>query len=521
MEVVLSEASPVVVNDIASDSRILARDEALAAGFRALVVLPLRLEGKVEAIFTLCSTQSGVFDAQEMRLLAELSEDIGFALEHIRKTERLDRLSYYDPLTGLANRSLFLERTAQFKRSAAAAGHQVAVVLMDLERFKDINESLGQLAGDSLLRQVAEWLGRHAASSDLLARVGSDQFAIVMPVVRDAGEVARRVAQALAALLAHPFALEGSEFRVSARFGVALFPDDGATADVLLRHAGAALAKAKAGGERFLFYTAAMTEAAADKLALENQLRQALRGGEFVLHYQPKLDLRSGRLTGAEALIRWQDPRVGLVPPGKFIPILEETGLIHEVGHWALRQAVGDYLRWIGLGLPAVRIAVNVSPLQLRKPEFIQEIDDVLGLEGDAIHALELEITESLIMEDVRRSVAILEAIRRLGVTVAIDDFGTGFSSLAYLSRLPVDTLKIDRTFIVDMMLSDEGLALVTTILGLARSLRLKVVAEGVETEEQAEVLRGLGCDEMQGFLVSPALPRDAFEARFLAPHAR
>jgi EAL domain-containing protein (putative c-di-GMP-specific phosphodiesterase class I) len=256
----------------------------------------------------------------------------------------------------------------------------------------------------------------------------------------------------------------------------------------------------------------------ARKLTLENQLRQALDKGEFVLHYQPKVSLASGTLTGAEALIRWNDPRTGLVPPGRFIPILEETGLIYEVGRWALRQAIQDYLRWRAAGLAAVRIAVNVSPLQLRHRGFITEVHQAIGIDAHAAAGLELEITESLIMEDVKHSIASLQAIRAMGVSIAIDDFGTGFSSLSYLSKLPVDTLKIDRSFVIDMTAGPDGLALVSTIITLAHSLKLKVVAEGVETEEQSRLLRSLNCDEMQGYLFSKPVPGEIFESRYLAP---
>jgi EAL domain-containing protein (putative c-di-GMP-specific phosphodiesterase class I) len=250
---------------------------------------------------------------------------------------------------------------------------------------------------------------------------------------------------------------------------------------------------------------------------MENRLRHALDEKQFVLHYQPKINLTTGELTGAEALIRWSEPSLGLVPPGDFIPVLEEIGMIHEVGSWALRQALEDYRAWQTAGLKAPRIAVNVSPLQLRDRGFIAEIDRCVKGAANST-ALELEITESVIMADIKNSVAMLTAIRALGVTVAIDDFGTGFSSLSYLSKLPVDTLKIDRSFVVDMTVGAEGLALVQTIISLAHSLKLNVVAEGVETEEQSRLLRLLGCDEMQGFLFSKPLPAHLFESRFLAP---
>jgi len=237
-----------------------------------------------------------------------------------------------------------------------------------------------------------------------------------------------------------------------------------------------------------------------------------------VLHYQPKVSLASGKLTGAEALIRWNDPRTGLVPPGRFIPVLEEIGLIHEVGRWALRQAIEDALRWRVAGLAALRIAVNVSPLQLRSRGFVAEIERSIGIDAHAAAGLELEITESLIMEDVQGNTKKLKAIRALGIGIAIDDFGTGFSSLSHLAKLPVDTLKIDRSFVIEMTVGPEGLALVSTIISLAHALKLKVVAEGVETEEQSRLLRLLGCDEMQGYLFSKPLPSEIFETRYLAP---
>src|ERR1035437_7211966 len=282
-----------------------------------------------------------------------------------------------------------------------------------------------------------------------------------MPVIKQGGNLMRLIEKWMEAFLNHPFRLSDAVFRIAVKVGVALFPDDGADAETLFRNAEAALKKAKASGERYLFYTQKMTAAVAGKPTLENQLREALDKGEFVLHYQPKGNFVSGKLTGAEALIRWNDPRTGLAPPGRFISILEEIGLIYEVGRWALRQAIADYLRWRAAGLPAVRVAVNVSPLQLRNRGFIAEIEQAIGIDAHAAAGLELEITESLIMEDVKHNIASLQAIRAMGVSIALDDFGTGFSSLSYLAKLPVDTLKIDQSFVTDMTAGPEGLALV------------------------------------------------------------
>ncbi len=512
------EKSPVVANDSESDPRVVLGHLYSDAGVRAIAVLPLIVAGEPVGVLALYASEPQFFHDEEMRLLAELTGDVAFAIDHIGKRERLDYLAFYDELTGLANRTLFLERVGQYVRSAASSQRQLALFLIDLERFRNVNDSFGRPAGDEILRQVAQVLIRFTGDETLLARVGADHFAAVLPEVRPGGDLPRLLARISAGFLDHPFRLNDAVFRIGARAGGALFPQDGADADTLYRNAEAALKRAKKDGERFVFYKQGMTEAAAGKLTMESQLREALGKEEFVLHYQPKVSLASGRMTGTEALIRWNDPRTGLVPPMRFIPILEETGLIHDVGRWALGKAIDDYLRWKGAGLPAVRVAVNVSPLQLRSRGFVDEIREVVGRDPHAAAGLELEVTESLIMEDVKHSIATLEAVRALGVTIAIDDFGTGFSSLSYLARLPVDTLKIDRAFVVDMTAGPEGLSLVSTIISLAHSLKLNVVAEGVETEEQSRLLRLLGCDEMQGFLISKALPGELFGSRFLVP---
>ncbi|MDR6861041.1 EAL domain-containing protein [Variovorax guangxiensis] len=514
----LRQSKPVTCNDIATDDSLAPlRDEMLRGGCKSAGYFPLMPAGRPEAVIALFAGELDVFDDEEMRLLLELAGNITFALDHIEKEKKLNYLAYYDALTGLANRSLFLERLAQHMRSAVSGGHELGLYLIDLERFKNINDSLGRPAGDALLKQVAQWMTRNLGDASLSARVGPDQFALVLPEVKPEGNVVRLLEKAMSAFLEHPFRLNDAVFRIAAKVGVALFPQDGADVDTLFKNAEAALKKAKASGDRYLFYTQKMTASVAAKLTLENQLRQALDKEEFVLHYQPKVSLGSGQLTSAEALIRWNDPRTGLVPPGKFIPILEETGLIYEVGRWALRKALQDYLRWRAAGLAAVRIAVNMSPMQLRHRGFIAEIEQAIGVDAHAAGGLELEITESLIMEDVKHSIASLQAIRAMGVSIAIDDFGTGFSSLSYLAKLPVDTLKIDRSFVIEMTTGPQGLALVSTIINLAHSLKLKVVAEGVETEEQSRLLQVLNCDEMQGYLFSEPVSREVFEARFLA----
>jgi diguanylate cyclase (GGDEF)-like protein/PAS domain S-box-containing protein len=511
------EKRAIVLNEIEGDTTVFLTKDRIERGIFSMAILPLMVSNEALGVLALYAEESEFFDEKELKLLTELASNIALATDHIDKRQRLDYLSYYDVLTGLANRGLFLERVGQYVRSAAGPGHTLALFLIDLERFKNINDTLGQTAGDVLLKQVAEWLTVHVGDANLLARVGADRFAVVMTEVSMEGEVARLLDKMIQAFLEHPFRVNGTAFRIAAKVGVAQFPEDGIDADTLFKKAEAALKKAKMNGERYLFYTQKMTEAVAIRLTLENQLREALEKGQFVLHYQPKINLASGQLTGVEALIRWNNPRTGIVPPGQFIPILEETGLIHDVGRWALHTAIDDYLRWNSAGVANMRIAVNVSPVQLRNRGFIEEIRRAVDIDPRAASGLELEITESLIMEDVKRGVEILQAIRLMGVRIAIDDFGTGFSSLSYLAKLPVDTLKIDRSFVTDLVDGPEGLALVSTIITLAHSLKLKVVAEGVEAEEQLRLLRLLNCDEFQGYLFSKPVPRELFETRFLA----
>lgn len=514
---VLGKKSAVVSNDLQNDPKAFFPQFHQQQGMRSAVLLPLMIADEIVGVFTLYAREQDFFGPEELALLKELSGDIAFAIDHIDKQDRLNYLAYFDALTGLANRHLFMERVTQYMRSAGSNHQKLAVFLIDLEGFKNINDSFGQTVGDALLVQVAVWLTRFVGDSNLVAHIGADHFAVVMPEVAQAEEVARALEKANVGFLGHTFKLNDTPFRIAAKAGVAVFPDDGASADILLKHAEAALKKAKARGERYLFYTQKMTESVLGKLTLENQLRQALQNGEFVLYYQPKIHLKTGTLTGVEALIRWNDPRTGLVPPGEFIPILEATGMIYDVGRWALGQAIADHLRWRGAGLAAVRIAVNVSPLQLRHRSFIADVRQAIGQDGYAAAGLELEITESLLMEDINLSIDSLQTIRAMGVSIAIDDFGTGFSSLSYLSRLPIDTVKIDRSFVLGMTTGQPGLALVSTIIDLAHAMHLKVVAEGVETEEQSRLLQGLQCDELQGFLFSKPIPVEQFEARYLS----
>ena len=507
----IKERRAMVVGDMAKDPRVLLRKQASERGFHSLVLLPLLVSDEAVGVLALYATEVGFFDAEEMKLLIELSGDISFALDHIAKAEKLDYLAYYDSLTGLANRGLFHERLVQYVSAAQSGKTKLAVAVVDVDRFKIINDSLGRQAGDELLRQVAERIEGHAGPIRM-GRISADRFAIVRTGVSSESEVARLVEQWLAECFGPPYAVGGTELRVSAKAGIALFPNDGADADALFQNAEAALKKAKATGERYLFHTQQMTERIGEKLALENKLRQALEKEEFVLHYQPKVDTATRRIDSVEALIRWQSPELGLVPPMQFIPLLEETGLILEVGAWALGRAVVNHRTWTERGLPAPRIAVNVSPIQLRKRDFVASIEEAIR-PGTVPPGIDLEITESLVMEDIEVNMEKLEAVRVLGLSIAIDDFGTGYSSLGYLTKLPVHSLKIDRSFIITMLRDAAIMTLVSTIISMAHSLRLKVVAEGVDAEEQAKILDRLGCDQMQGYLFSKPLPFDDMTA--------
>jgi len=500
---------PMLSNDIKNDPQRLMRKELDERGINSLAVIPLIVGGEAIGVLALYAAEVGAFDNEEMRLLLELAGDIAFALGHIEKAEKLEYLAYYDPLTGLANRSLFLERLQQQVIAAGSSQRRLAVSIVDIERFKAINDAYGRQAGDELLRQLADRIKSAGPDPTRVARIGPDHFAIVSTDVENEDDVGRLTEQRLAACLSPAFRSDGRELRLSARVGIAMYPGDGDHAEALFANAEAALKKAKATGERYLFFAPAMTERIHENLSLENKLREALEKEEFVLHYQPKVDVENRGIVGVEALIRWQSPELGLVPPMKFIPLLEETGLILQVGSWALRRAALDHRAWAERGLKPPRVAVNVSPIQLRQRDFVRDVEHAI-MKGIAPVGIDLEITESLIMQDIHATIEKLILLRKLGVQVAIDDFGTGYSSLSYLAKLPVQTLKIDRSFVIAMLEDPNTTTLVHTMITLAHSFQLKVVAEGVESEDQANMLRLLGCDQMQGYLFSKPVPVEA-----------
>jgi diguanylate cyclase (GGDEF)-like protein len=446
------------------------------------------------------------------RLLPAFQRELREARARRESQRRIERLAYYDPVTGLANRTLFGERLEQFIAAAKREECMLAVVVVELERIAIVNDSLGRPSRDALVAQMGERLQRWMPDASHLARVGADRFAIVLTGLKQESQVAHSLQEALRQCLFEPFRLEESEFRATAKAGVALYPADGGTAELLLRNGEAAVARARAGGEQYLFYAERMTTRIAEQLAMEDRLRRALGNGEFQLHYQPKVDLDGRRIAAVEALIRWQSPELGLVYPSQFIPLLEDTGMILDVGAWVLGQAVRDHRHWVVQGVSAPRVAVNVSVSQLHRRDFVAVVTQAMGT-VTVPPAIDLEITESVLMKDIQGSIRKLSAIRDLGLNIAIDDFGTGYSSLGYLAKLPIHALKIDRSFIVGMLDDPDTMTLVGTIVTLAHSLGLMVVAEGVETEAQVRALRSLGCDQMQGYLLGGPVPRDEMTA--------
>ncbi len=435
------------------------------------------------------------------------------------REERIHYLAYHDPLTDLPNRSLLLDRLRQALAQAERDRTQVAVLFTDLDRFKIANDTLGHPAGDELLRQVALRLRSVLREGDTIARLSGDEFVILLPRISEARDVARVAAKALGIMTA-PFTVLGHELHISTTIGVTLFPKDGADPEILLKHADTALYQAKdRGRNQYQFFDARMNAHAQERLLLENGLRRALEREEFVLHYQPQIDLQTNAVTGVEALIRWH-PEQRMVLPGEFIPIAEETGLITEIGEWVLRTACRQAREWEAAGLPPVRMAVNLSIRQLRRGDFPALVRAILRETGLAPQRLELEITESSLMVDPEQIIKTLHELRGMGIQLAMDDLGTGYSSLAYLKRLPLDRIKIDRSFVRDIPEDPDDVAIVQAILAMAKQLEIRVVAEGVETSAQRRFLRDHRCEEAQGYAFSRPLPAEAC-ADFLAQTPR
>jgi diguanylate cyclase (GGDEF)-like protein len=426
---------------------------------------------------------------------------------------QLAQLAHYDALTGLPNRSLFQDRLGQAIARAHRSGRLVALMFLDLDRFKEINDTLGHEAGDRVLREAAARLRTHLREGDSVARLGGDEFTVLLEDVEGSDQV-RGVALKLLRAFAEPMALQARDFFVTLSIGVALYPRDGSDAETLIRHADTAMYQAKSEGrDNFQFYMPDMSVAVHERVSLEGSLRQALERGEFVLHYQPVVRLTDGEIASAEALLRWRHPQNGLVPPGRFIGVAEQTGLIVPIGEWVLREACVQAMRWQLSGLRPLRVAVNLSARQFRKAGLAESIRAALRASGLESKWLTLEITESLLMDNAAASGAVLRSLQEMGVSMALDDFGTGYSSLAYLKHFPIDIIKIDRSFVRDIASDADDAAIVRATIGLASSLGMQTTAEGVETAEQLAYLREHGCRYAQGYLFSVPLPAEEFAA--------
>ena len=502
-------AAPQIINDLEGESVPSAQRRLwLAEGWKSAAALPLLIDGTAIGSMTLVSAQRGAFDEAELGVLLELAANLCFALQYLDKDEALQFLSYYDGLTGLAKRHLFCQRLAKLV-SGANAERSLAVVVFDVQKLGTFNDSLGRYVGDRLIAEIAARVKQAFLNSECAAHFGGGTFALVLSDLEgdgggDASEVLQRSA---GPLFLEPFLIGRQELRPTFRAGIAFYPHDGNAADALVQNAEAALKAAREDNEKCLVYSMVTQRPTSRSVAMETRLSAALEKQEYLLHYQPKVDVATGTIVGLEALLRWQDAQTGLVSPAIFVPLLERSGAIVEVGGWVTQQAVRDCERWMSLGAAPVRVAVNVSPLQLRRRDFVPGmLSSVTALAG-AAGGIDIEITESMLMQDIELSIRKLEELREARIGVAIDDFGTGYSSLRLLSRLPVDTLKIDRSFIQAIAQGPHAMTLVSTIISLARAFDMRVVAEGVETSEQLDLLRVMGCDQAQGFYLGRPVP--------------
>jgi diguanylate cyclase (GGDEF)-like protein len=501
---VLSIAPETVVIMISGGQTIESAIEALRVGAFDYITKPFDLRHVEVAVRRALDHQA--LRASKKRYENDLKELIK------QRTAQVDHLSYHDVLTGLPNRTLFEDRIAQALLSAQRNEQMLAVMLLDLDRFQTTNDNLGPVVGDRVLCEVAERLSTCVRGGDSIARLGSDEFAILLTQMENA-EDADRLHQKIVAALRQPFHCGAHELYITASKGISFYPLDGTDAHSLLKNAGAALCHAKEqGGDAYQVYMADMNAGSLKRLALENSMRRALERDEFILHYQPQANAGTQNITGVEALVRWQHPELGLISPAEFIPLAEETGLMVPLGEWVLRTACAQNKAWQQAGFPHLSMSVNLSLRQFRQTNLTGMVGQVLEETGLDPTYLELELTESSVMMNTESAVTTLRKLQALGIRIAIDDFGTGYSSLNYLKNLPIDTLKIDRSFVRDAATNPVDAAIVQAIITLAHSLNLKVKAEGIETQEQLDFLCLLRCDEIQGYLLSRPLPAEALE---------
>ena len=428
------------------------------------------------------------------------------------RDERIQFQANYDTLTGLPNRLLFMDRLNQGLIRSDREGKKLTLMFIDLDGFKYVNYTLGHHVGDLLLQKAAKRLTDCMRSSDTVARLGGDEFTIIMPSLDDPAQISL-AAQRILDALEKPFQLNDEEAIVTGSIGITVFPDDASEASDLLRNADAAMYRAKDQGKAtFHYYTADLNEEVKERVAIKTGLSKAMEREELSLHYQPKLDLKTDCFTGVEALMRWNSTELGFVAPVRFIPSLEEIGLVVEVCEWAIRQACEQHLKWLADGLPAIRMAVNLSARQIREPSFVSIVSEVLKDSGIDPTYLEIEITESMLMSDSNTIVTALDQLHEMGIQVAMDDFGTGYSSLSYLKRFPIDTIKIDRSFVAEIANDPDYAEIIKTIISMGKTLNRKIIAEGVETQEQLSILRDYHCDEIQGYFISRPMPAEGLK---------
>jgi diguanylate cyclase (GGDEF)-like protein len=497
------------LNDPASLQRYFHQPEFEITGH--LFILPILAAGNLSALICLEFEYAEKLPPHMLAHLRDLGDRIGVAMSAVARDEQLIYQARHDDLTGLPNRLLFKERLSSELSFAQREQRNLALLFIDLDRFKGINDALGHSAGDELLKEAAQRLRRCNRGSDTVARLGGDEFAVILPAIpgiRSAATVAEHILQAFL----QPFMVAGQENYISASIGIAISPVDGNDSEELLKKADTAMYRAKdLGRGRFVYFEEQMNVEAIEHMNLEREMRQGLLRKEFVLYYQPKLDLHTGRIAGAEALLRWNHPTRGLVFPDDFIGVAEDTGLIEEIGKNVIWDACAQHAAWRAAGVPAPRIAVNVSGRQFRRGDLTRIINEALQTTSTPPSALEIEVTESLFLDETSDATAALDELRQMGFKVTIDDFGTGYSSMSYLRRMPMDSMKIDKSFIDDMVSDENARAIAETIITLAHTLRKSVVAEGVETLEQLNLLRGWQCDAIQGYYFSEALRPEQF----------
>jgi diguanylate cyclase (GGDEF)-like protein len=502
---VLKQTPDTVVVMISGQQTIDFAIEAMRAGAFDYITKPLDLRHVETAVNRALSHQHLL--TQKRRYENHLEDLVK------ERTAEVEHLAYHDGLTGLPNRVLFADRCTQALAIAQRNQNLVAVMMVSIDRFKKVTESLGHAAGDAVLTQAAARLQRCVTSGDTVARFEGEEFALLLTPVAETGDLTE-VARAIDKVFKAPFHLGGQEVYVTTSVGISLFPFNGEDSSTILRNAVAALYRAKKqGGNNYQFYAADMNAVALKRLALETSMRRAIENAEFITYYQPVVNLASGAVVGSEALVRWQHPELGLLPPGRFIGLAEDTGLILDIGDFVMRAACAQTRAWQDRGLGRLRIAVNLSARHFQQKDFLDRLLEILGETRLDPTCLELELTETSIMENTESAMKVLTQLRKLGVRMAIDDFGTGYSSLSYLKHLPIDTVKLDRSFVKGATTDPDDAALVMAIVTLAHNLKLRVIAEGVETEEQAVFLRLLRCDEAQGFLFGKPMPFEVFES--------